>query len=42
VTSRTTSREQITASEDLVKLIGRPAITAHQAVQNAATIEASR
>ena len=29
--------ELFTASEDLVKLIGRPATTAHEAVQNAAT-----
>jgi NAD(P)H dehydrogenase (quinone) len=28
--------EFFTASEDLVKLIGRPATTAHEAVQNAA------
>jgi NAD(P)H dehydrogenase (quinone) len=34
--------ELFTASEDLVKLIGRPATTAREAVQNAATIEASR
>jgi NAD(P)H dehydrogenase (quinone) len=31
-----------TASEDLVKLIGRPATTAHEAVQNAGAIEVSR
>ncbi len=29
--------ELFTASEDLVKLIGRPATTAHESVQNAAT-----
>ena len=34
--------ELFTASDDLVKLIGRPATTAHEAVQNAATIEESR
>jgi NAD(P)H dehydrogenase (quinone) len=34
--------EWFTASDDLVKLIGRPATTAHEAVQNAATIEESR
>jgi NAD(P)H dehydrogenase (quinone) len=34
--------ELFTASEDLAKLIGRPATTAREAVQNAATIEASR
>ena len=34
--------ELFTESEDLVKLIGRPATTAREAVQNAATIEASR
>jgi NAD(P)H dehydrogenase (quinone) len=34
--------ELFTASEDLVKLIGRPATTPHEAVQNAATIEESR
>jgi NAD(P)H dehydrogenase (quinone) len=34
--------ELCTASDDLVKLIGRPATTAHEAVQNAATIEQSR
>ena len=34
--------ELFTASEDLVKLIGRPATTAHEAVQNAATVEESR
>jgi NAD(P)H dehydrogenase (quinone) len=34
--------ELFTASEDLAKLIGRPTTTAHEAVQNAATIEASR
>ena len=34
--------ELFTASDDLVKLIGRPATTAREAVQNAATIEASR
>jgi NAD(P)H dehydrogenase (quinone) len=28
--------ELFTASDDLVKLIGRPATTAHEAVQNAA------
>ena len=34
--------ELFTASEDLVKLIGRPATTAHEAVQNAAaTISSS-
>jgi NAD(P)H dehydrogenase (quinone) len=33
--------ELFTASDDLVKLIGRPATTAHEAVQNAATIEES-
>jgi NAD(P)H dehydrogenase (quinone) len=31
-----------TASEDLVRLIGRPATTAHEAVRNAATVEESR
>jgi hypothetical protein len=30
------------ASDDLVKLIGRPATTAHEAVQNAATTGESR
>ncbi|HEV2633999.1 MAG TPA: NAD(P)H-binding protein [Actinocrinis sp.] len=34
--------ELFTASDDLVKLIGRPATTAREAVQNAATIEESR
>ena len=34
--------ELFTASDDLVKLIGRPATTAHEAVQNAATTEESR
>jgi NAD(P)H dehydrogenase (quinone) len=34
--------ELFTASDDLVKLIGRPAATAREAVQNAATIEESR
>src|ERR1700733_4857370 len=34
--------ELFTASDDLVKLIGRPATAAHEAVQNAATIEESR
>ncbi|WP_433892491.1 SDR family oxidoreductase [Streptomyces sp. CA-111067] len=34
--------ELFTASEDLVKLIGRPATTAHEAVQAAATAEGSR
>jgi NAD(P)H dehydrogenase (quinone) len=34
--------ELFTASEDLVKLIGRPATTAHEAVQDAATAEESR
>jgi NAD(P)H dehydrogenase (quinone) len=34
--------ELFTASEDLAKLIGRPATTAREAVQNAATFEASR
>ena len=34
--------ELFTASDDLVKLIGRPATTAHEAVQHAATIEESR
>ncbi len=34
--------ELFTASDDLVKLIGRPATTAREAVQNAATIEVSR
>jgi NAD(P)H dehydrogenase (quinone) len=34
--------ELFTASDDLVKLIGRPATTAHEAVRNAATIEVSR
>ncbi|HEY4453830.1 MAG TPA: SDR family NAD(P)-dependent oxidoreductase, partial [Pseudonocardiaceae bacterium] len=34
--------ELFTASEDLVKLIGRPATTAHEAVQNATIIEESR
>jgi NAD(P)H dehydrogenase (quinone) len=34
--------ELFTASEDLVKLIGRPATTAHEAVRNAATIEETR
>ena len=34
--------ELFTASDDLVKLIGRPATTAHEAVQNAAAIEVSR
>jgi NAD(P)H dehydrogenase (quinone) len=33
--------ELFTASDDLVKLIGRPATTAREAVQNAATTEAS-
>jgi NAD(P)H dehydrogenase (quinone) len=34
--------ELFTASDDLVKLIGRPATTAREAVQNAATIEQAR
>jgi NAD(P)H dehydrogenase (quinone) len=34
--------ELFTASDDLVKLIGRPTTTAREAVQNAATIEESR
>ena len=34
--------ELFTASDDLVKLIGRPATTAREAVETAATIEASR
>lgn len=34
--------ELFTASDDLVKLIGRPATTAREAVRNAATIESSR
>jgi NAD(P)H dehydrogenase (quinone) len=34
--------ELFTASDDLAKLIGRPATTAHEAVQDAATIEESR
>ena len=34
--------ELFTASEDLVKLIGRPATTAREAVENAATIGGSR
>jgi NAD(P)H dehydrogenase (quinone) len=34
--------ELFTASEDLVKLIGRPATTAREAVQIASTIEESR
>jgi NAD(P)H dehydrogenase (quinone) len=34
--------ELFTASDDLVKLIGRPATTAYEAVQNAATIKESR
>jgi NAD(P)H dehydrogenase (quinone) len=34
--------ELFTASDDLAKLIGRPATTAREAVRNAATIEASR
>ena len=34
--------ELFTASDDLVKLIGRPATSAHEAVQNAVTIEESR
>jgi NAD(P)H dehydrogenase (quinone) len=34
--------ELFTASDDLARLIGRPATTAHEAVQDAATIEASR
>ena len=34
--------ELFTAGDDLVKLIGRPATTAHEAVQNAATIEESQ
>jgi NAD(P)H dehydrogenase (quinone) len=34
--------ELFTDSDDLVKLIGRPATTAREAVQNAATIEESR
>jgi len=34
--------ELFTASDDLVKLIGRPATTAHEAVRNAAKIEESR
>jgi NAD(P)H dehydrogenase (quinone) len=34
--------ELFTASEDVVKLIGRPATTAHEAVQNAAAIAESR
>ena len=34
--------ELFTASQDLVNIIGRPATTAREAVENAATIEASR
>jgi NAD(P)H dehydrogenase (quinone) len=34
--------ELFTASEDLVKLIGRPATTAREAVQYAASIQESR
>ena len=34
--------ELFTASEDLVKLIGRPATTAHEAVQNAAAGKAQK
>ena len=34
--------ELFTASDDLVKLIGRPATTAHEAVRIAAAVEASR
>jgi NAD(P)H dehydrogenase (quinone) len=34
--------ELFTASDDLVKLIGRPATTAHEAVQNAAAGKAKR
>jgi NAD(P)H dehydrogenase (quinone) len=34
--------ELFTDSDDLVKLIGRPATTAHEAVQNAATVQESR
>ena len=34
--------ELFTASDDLVKLIGRPATTAYEAVQNAAAVEESR
>ena len=34
--------ELFTDSDDLVKLIGQPAITAREAVQNAATVEESR
>jgi NAD(P)H dehydrogenase (quinone) len=34
--------ELFTASNDLVKLIGRPATTAHEAIQNAAGIEESQ
>jgi NAD(P)H dehydrogenase (quinone) len=34
--------ELFTASHDLVKLIGRPATTAYEAVRNAATMKPSR
>jgi NAD(P)H dehydrogenase (quinone) len=34
--------ELFTAGDDLVKLIGRPATTAHEAIRNAATIDESR
>jgi NAD(P)H dehydrogenase (quinone) len=34
--------ELFTASDDLVKLIGRPATTAYEAVRNAVTVEESR
>jgi NAD(P)H dehydrogenase (quinone) len=34
--------ELFTASDDLVRLIGRPATTAHEAIQNAAALEESR
>ena len=34
--------ELFTESDDLVKLIGRPATTAREAIQNAATVQASR
>jgi len=34
--------ELFTTSEDLAKLIGRPATTAHEAVRNAVTVQESR
>ncbi|MDT7713921.1 MAG: hypothetical protein QOG46_2846 [Pseudonocardiales bacterium] len=34
--------ELFTDSDDLVKLIGRPALTAYEAVRNAAAVEESR